>query len=202
MIDRALITGLVLAGGRGTRMGGADKGLQLHDGRTLASHALARLAPQVGNVAISANRHLAEYGVMGAPVWPDTLPDYPGPLGGFLTGLEHVATPWLATVPCDSPSFPDDLVARLAEALDADGNALAIAATPQAIDGSRLHPVFCLMRRDLADDLRGYLERGQRKVAKWAQMQPCSIVVFDDAGAFANANTIADLAQLAPAAAR
>ena len=202
MIEPALITGLVLAGGRGTRMGGADKGLQLHDGRTLAARALERLAAQVGSVAISANRHLAEYGAMGVPVWPDTTPDYPGPLGGFLTGLERCATPWLATVPCDSPAFPGDLVARLAAAVEAEGGDLAIAATPQTGDGPRLHPVFCLMRNTLADDLRGYLERGQRKVAKWTAMHGGSVVVFDDAGAFVNANTIADLAQLAPSAER
>ena len=113
-IAREDITGLVLAGGRGSRMGGVDKGLQNHHGVPLAMHALLRLAPQVGSTMINANRNLAAYESMGVPVWPDALPDYAGPLAGFLAGLERCETPWLVTVPCDSPLFPDDLVARLA----------------------------------------------------------------------------------------
>ena len=93
MIDPDDITGLILAGGRGSRMGGVDKGLQAHLGMPLAMHALLRLAPQVGQVMINANRNLSAYESMGAPVWPDALPDYPGPLAGFLAGLEHCATP-------------------------------------------------------------------------------------------------------------
>ena len=103
MIDPSHITGLILAGGRGSRMGGVDKGLQTHLGMPLAMHAMLRLAPQVGEVMINANRNLSAYESMGAAVWPDALSDYPGPLAGFLAGLEHCATPFLATVPCDSP---------------------------------------------------------------------------------------------------
>ena len=116
MIDKSDITGLILAGGRGSRMGGVDKGLQTHLGMPLAMHALLRLAPQVGEMMINANRNLGAYESMGVPVWPDALPDYPGPLAGFLAGLEHCETPYLASVPCDSPLFPEDLVARLAAA--------------------------------------------------------------------------------------
>ena len=116
-IDRQDITGLVLAGGRGSRMGGVDKGLQKHQGMPLAMHAMLRLAPQVGHVMINANRNLGAYESMGVPVWPDALADYPGPLAGFLAGLEHCETPYLVTVPCDSPLFPEDLVDRLAQAL-------------------------------------------------------------------------------------
>ena len=145
MIDKGDITGLVLAGGRGSRMGGVDKGLQPHLGMPLAMHALLRLSPQVGEMMINANRNLAAYESMGVPVWPDTLSDYPGPLAGFLTGLERCATPYLATVPCDSPLFPEDLVARLADRLDGEDAEIAIAATSE--DGElRLQPVFCLMR--------------------------------------------------------
>ena len=114
MIDTKDITGLILAGGRGSRMGGVDKGLQNHLGMPLAMHALLRLGPQVGEIMINANRNLGAYEAMGVPVWPDTLPDYAGPLAGFLAGLEHCETPYLVTVPCDSPLFPDDLVQRLA----------------------------------------------------------------------------------------
>ena len=152
MIDRSHITGLVLAGGRGSRMGGVDKGLQTHHGMPLAMHALLRLAPQVGETMINANRNLGAYESMGAPVWPDALADYPGPLAGFLAGLEHCTTPYLATVPCDSPLFPEDLVARLAARLAADDAEVAIAATRE--DGElRLQPVFCLMQATVLESL-------------------------------------------------
>src|SRR5512132_4688593 len=129
MIAREQITGLVRAGGRGARMGGVDKGLQNHLGTPLALHALLRLGPQVGEVMINANRNRGAYESMGVPVWPDTLPDYAGPLAGFLAGLEHCETPWLATVPCDTPNFPEDLVARLAAAAEAEDAEVAMAAT-------------------------------------------------------------------------
>lgn len=195
MIDAAEITGLVLAGGRGTRMEGADKGLQLLHGQPLAQRALDRLRPQVGSIAVSANRNLDAYRSMGADVWPDTLPDFPGPLAGFLTGLERCVTPYLVSVPCDTPQFPLDLVARLAEALDREGAEVAVAANSSG-DEPKLHPVFCLMRVELADDLRSFIERGQRKVGKWTAMHRLAIVTFDETAAFANANTTADLALL------
>ena len=192
MIDRDDITGLILAGGRGSRMGGVDKGLQAHLGMPLALHALLRLAPQVGEVMINANRNLAAYESMGAPVWPDVLPDYPGPLAGFLTGLERCATPYLATVPCDSPHFPEDLVARLAERLDADDAEIAIAATRE--DGElRLQPVFCLMRATVMESLAGFTKSGQRKIDAWTATLRQSAVEFDDAAVFVNANTLAEL---------
>ena len=114
-IAREDITGIVLAGGRGSRMGGVDKGLQNHKGVPLALHALLRLQPQVGESMVNANRNLAAYESFGVPVWPDAQTDYAGPLSGFLAGLEQCGTRWLATVPCDSPLFPTDLVQRLGE---------------------------------------------------------------------------------------
>ena len=149
MTDRQDITGLILAGGRGSRMGGVDKGLQTHRGVALAMHALMRLAPQVGRVMINANRNLGAYESMGVPVWPDTLADYAGPLAGFLTGLEHCETPYLMTVPCDSPLFPDDLVARLAHALVEADAEIAMAATREG-GVLQVQPVFCLMRAGAA----------------------------------------------------
>src|SRR5947209_14549865 len=125
MIARDDITGLVLAGGRGSRMGGVDKGLQPHRGMPLAMQALLRLAPQVGALMINANRNLGAYESMGVPVWPDALPDYAGPLAGFLAGLERCETPYLVTVPCDSPLFPPDLVERLLAALERDDAEIA-----------------------------------------------------------------------------
>ncbi len=192
MIDRDDITGLILAGGRGSRMGGVDKGLQAHLGMPLAMHALLRLSPQVGEVMINANRNLAAYESMGAQVWPDALPDYPGPLAGFLTGLEHCVTSYLATVPCDSPQFPEDLVVRLAERLDAEDAEIAIAATRE--DGElRLQPVFSLMRATVLESLARFTASGQRKIDAWTATLRQVAVEFDDAGAFVNANTLAEL---------
>lgn len=194
-IARADITGLVLAGGRGSRMGGADKGLQNHRGMPLALHALLRLAPQVGTVMINANRNLGAYESMGAPVWPDALPDYPGPLAGFLAGLEHCETPYLVTVPCDTPDFPPDLVERLARALlDADAE-IALAATRE--EGVlRAQPVFCLMKCELLESLVAFTHGGQRKIDRWTGQHRCAQAVFEDAHSFFNANTPADLQQL------
>ena len=123
------ITGLVLCGGRGTRMGGVDKGLQNHHGIPLALHALLRLQPQVGQVMLNANRNLAAYESFGVQVWPDPMADHPGPLAGWLAGLEHCETPYMVTVPCDSPHFPLDLVPRLAQALVAGDHDIAMAAS-------------------------------------------------------------------------
>jgi molybdenum cofactor guanylyltransferase len=194
-IAREDITGLVLAGGRGSRMGGVDKGLQLHRGRPLALHALERLAPQVGRTLLNANRHLETYAAFGAPVCPDALPDYPGPLAGFLAGLEHCVTPWLVTVPCDTPDFPADLVERLARAAVQAQADLAIAATVEAGVHQR-HPVFCLMRASLRDDLAAAVRAGERKIDRWTARQRGVELVFDDAGAFFNANTPDELRSL------
>jgi molybdopterin-guanine dinucleotide biosynthesis protein A len=194
-IDRQLITGLVLSGGRGTRMGGVDKGLQHHLGLPLALHALLRLQPQVGPVMISANRNLKAYQSLGVPVWPDTLPDQPGPLVGLLTGLEHCTTPYLVTVPCDTPRFPGDLVLRLASALTEQDAELAMAAT---LDHGVLQPqpVFCLLHTALRGSLASYLQCGQRRVDRWTASHRQALVLFDDSAAFFNANTLAELQKL------
>src|SRR3954468_21527678 len=140
------VTGLILAGGRGSRMGGVDKGLQNFLGMPLALHTLMRLQPQVSEVLVNANRNLAAYEALGVPVWPDALPDFAGPLAGFLTGLEHCETPWLVTVPCDTPLFPLDLVARLAQAaVEADAD-IAMASAPEQDGQLRAQPVFCLVK--------------------------------------------------------
>jgi molybdopterin-guanine dinucleotide biosynthesis protein A len=195
VIERADITGWVLAGGRGSRMGGVDKGLQLHAGVPLAQHALSRLSPQVSGVAINANRHVDVYASFGVPVHPDSLADFPGPLGGFLAGLEHCTTPYLMTVPCDTPNFPADLVARLAAELIASHAPLAMAATRGA-DGIQAQPVFCLMGSHLRQSLLDFTASGQRKPQVWAELNGCAWVVFDDEAAFANANTHAELQAL------
>ncbi|KNZ32140.1 MAG: molybdopterin-guanine dinucleotide biosynthesis protein A [Methylibium sp. NZG] len=195
MIDRTHITGLILAGGRGSRMGGVDKGLQNHHGVPLAMHALLRLGPQVGELMINANRNLGAYESMGVPVWPDALPDFAGPLAGFLAGLERCETPYLVTVPCDSPLFPDDLVARLAQGLVTHSADIAMAATLE--DGKlQVQPVFCLMKAEVMESLVRFTQEGQRKIDKWTALHRVVEVPFDDAQAFANANTLAELQQL------
>ncbi len=191
------ITGLILAGGRGSRMGGVDKGLQNHLGLPLALQALLRLQPQVGSVMVNANRNLAAYESMGVPVWPDALADYPGPLAGFLAGLEHCETPYLVTVPCDTPNFPSDLVQRLAAALEAEGAEIAMAATQE--DGRvQVQPVFCLMAATLVESLVAFTQGGQRKIDRWTAQHRCATVLFDDAAAFFNANTPDELQRLQP----
>ena len=192
MIPREQITGLILAGGRGSRMGGVDKGLQNHLGIPLAMHALLRLAPQVGEIMINANRNLSAYESMGVPVWPDALPDFAGPLAGFLAGLERCETPYLLTVPCDSPLFPVDLAQRLGQALIDQHAEIAMAATRE--NGKlQVQPVYCLMKTDLMESLVRFTQEGHRKIDKWTAMHRCVEVPFDDAQAFANANTLAEL---------
>jgi len=198
MIPKHDITGLILAGGRASRMCGLDKGLQAYRGQPLAGHALARLAPQVGQVFFSANRNPDAYRLLGAPVWADTLPGYQGPLAGFLAGLENCRTPYLVTVPCDCPRFPDDLVARLAQALVEHDAEVSVAASHERGERNepgalRAHPVFCLLRTDLRESLRRFMAGGQRRVSAWSAQHRCVTVPFDEATAFAGANTLDEL---------
>jgi molybdopterin-guanine dinucleotide biosynthesis protein A len=194
------ITGLVLAGGRGSRMGGVDKGLQNFNGVPLALYTLMRLQPQVGELMVNANRNLSAYEAFGAPVWPDVLSGYAGPLAGFLTGLERCETPWLVTVPCDTPLFPHDLVARLAQAADRDGAEIAMAAAREEDGQLRAQPVFCLLRRELMESLVRFTHGGGRKIDAWTAQHKTVLVPFDAPGddprAFFNANTLAELHQL------
>jgi molybdopterin-guanine dinucleotide biosynthesis protein A len=195
MIHRHQITGLILAGGRGSRMGGVDKGLQLHLGIPLAQHALNRLRPQVGGLIVNANRNLPTYEAMGAAVWPDEPPDFSGPLAGMLAGLSRCSTPYLATVPCDSPNFPCDLVVQLAQGITESDADMATAYTGEE---GELHaqPVFCLMKTSLRDSLRAFIESGERKTGLFASRHHGARVVFADSAAFANANTLSELAEL------
>jgi molybdopterin-guanine dinucleotide biosynthesis protein A len=197
MISRDDITGLILAGGRGSRMGGVDKGLQTHLGIPLAMHALMRLEPQVGQLMLNANRNLGAYDAFGVPVWPDALPDYPGPLAGFLAGLERCETPYLVTVPCDTPNFPVDMVQRLATALVTQDAEIAMAATRGA-DAIQVQPVFCLMQARLMESLVRFTQTGQRKIDRWTALHRCVDVPFDDEAAFFNVNTLQELQSLQP----
>jgi len=200
MIETADITGIILTGGRGSRMGGVDKGLQNFNGMPLALHTLLRLSPQVGELMINANRNLSAYEAFGAPVWPDVLADYAGPLAGFLTGLERCETAYLVTVPCDTPLFPQDLVARLALALHAQDAEIAMAAAREEDGQLRPQPVFSLMRVELMESLVRFTQGGGRKIDAWTGQHRTALVAFDQSGdelrAFYNANTLAELHQL------
>jgi molybdopterin-guanine dinucleotide biosynthesis protein A len=189
-IHKTDITGLILAGGRGSRMGGVDKGLQLFQGTPLVQHAFTRLAPQVGLVMVNANRNLEVYRSMDMEVYRDEVPDFAGPLAGVLAGLSHCTTPYLVTVPCDTPYFPHDLVERLAGGIIDAG-----IVTAYTRDGDELspQPVFCLMKVSLRDNLRDFIDRGQRKTGLWARELGGAQVVFDDAAAFTNFNTLTEL---------
>jgi len=197
------VTALILAGGRGSRMGGVDKGLQNFHGLPLALQTLMRLQLQSlppQEVLINANRNLAAYESLGAAVWPDTLDGFAGPLAGFLTGLERCETPLLLTVPCDTPLFPLDLVQRLAHAAHTEDAPIAMACAPESDGALRPQPVFCLLRRELMESLHGFLQGGRRKIDAWTGQHRCAIVPFDqpqDAPeAFFNANTLEELQKL------
>lgn len=185
------ITGLILAGGRGSRMAGADKGLTLLGGRPLAAHVIERLAPQVGSLLINANRHGADYARYGYPVLADRIDGFVGPLAGLHAGLLACATPLLVSAPCDSPFLPLDLVARLHARLVADDAQIAI---PQTSDG--LQPVFALVRREVAAPLTAYLAAGGRQLQAWCRQLRLATVDFPDSAAFRNINTLEELAEV------
>ena len=204
MINPQDITGLILAGGRGSRMGGADKGLQNFNGMPLALHTLIRLQMQLGPVMVNANRNLGAYEAFCNQVWPDVLADYAGPLAGFLTGLERCETPYLMTVPCDTPLFPLNLVQRLSQALVEQQADIAMASAPE-MDAAgqvqlRAQPVFCLLKVQLLESLVKFTQGGGRKIDAWTATHTTVLVPFDQATdnpmAFANANTLAELHQL------
>lgn len=187
------ITGVLLAGGQGSRMGGVDKGLVELAGQPMAAHVLARLAPQVDDIIINANQNAEAWAAFGYPVFGDDIPGYAGPLAGLHAALARASQPLVATAPCDSPFLPADLVARLAAALHAADAQLAVAKT-----FDQAHPVFCLCRRDLADHLLAFLQAGGRKIDRWYGSLKVVEVAFDDEeAAFRNINTRDELADAA-----
>jgi molybdenum cofactor guanylyltransferase len=189
------ITGLVLAGGQGRRMGMVDKGLVELDGKPLVAHVLARLAPQVGALIVNANRNAGRYAALGYPVVGDAIGGFAGPLAGLHAGLSAAATPFIATTPCDSPFLPADLVARLAGAFGQGALDIAVARTFE-----QPHPVFALVRRDVLSHLARFLEQGGRKIDAWYASLRLAEVAFDDeADAFRNINTPEELAASAVA---
>jgi molybdopterin molybdotransferase len=211
---KSTVTGLILAGGRGTRMGRVDKGLQPFQGSTLAAHVLRRLAPQVATVVVNANRNLPQYQALDgvAAVLPDAMGGYEGPLAGLQTGLRHCATELLLTAPCDSPFLPGDLAERLHAAMQADDADLAVAVTMERDEQDpagelyrQPHPVFSMLKADVLPQLDAYLATGARRMEGFYKTLRVAEVLFDDAAAFRNINTLEELQrherEQAPAAA-
>ncbi|MGF1528076.1 MAG: molybdenum cofactor guanylyltransferase MobA [Candidatus Competibacterales bacterium] len=188
------VTGVILAGGRARRMGGRDKGLIPLAGKPMVSHAIEALAPQVGQVIINANRHLEDYRRWNHDVVEDdsTIGDFCGPLAGVLAAMEHSDRPWLLTVPCDSPLLAGDYAQRMIQGLTAAQGVIAVASS-----GERLQPVFALLQRALAADLRRYLVTGGRKIDQWFAEHRAATVDFSDRPEmFRNVNTPEDLQAL------
>ncbi len=181
------VTGIVLAGGQGRRMGGVDKGLQLLRGKPMVAWALERLTPQVAEVIVNANQNLEAYAAFGHRVVPDAIGGFAGPLAGLHAGLSAVSHPLAVTVPCDSPFLPLDLVARLQAALKA--NELAVAKT-----GDQAHPVFSLVRTSVREHLERFLSGGGRKIDAWyATLKVVEVSFDDESDAFRNINTREEL---------
>lgn len=198
------MTGLILAGGRGARMGGIDKGLQNFNGTPLTLHTLMRLQMQtsepLSQIMVVANRNLSAYESFGVQVWPDSTDGFAGPLAGFLTGLERCETDLLLTVPCDSPLFPFNLAQCLLDTLISEGADIAVAAAKEEDGTVRAQPVFCLMRVNLLESLIKFMQSGGRKIDAWTALHKTVLVPFDtpdvDPRAFFNANTLEELHRL------
>ena len=182
-----VITGVILAGGRATRMGGADKGLQLLDGKPLWRHVADALSPQVTHLVISANRNLERWYESGYPVYSDSLSDFPGPLAGMLSVMQQTQSEWFLFCPCDTPFIPSCLVERL----------FLLRGTAPVVwvhDGERDHPAIALMHRSLAPALQAYLAAGERRVMVFMRESGGHSVDFSDVkSAFVNVNTSEDL---------
>jgi molybdopterin-guanine dinucleotide biosynthesis protein A len=190
---RPEVTGIVLAGGQGRRMGGVDKGWVELAGEPMIAHVLRRLAPQVDDIMINANQNLDRYRALGHLVVADSVGGFAGPLAGLHAGLTHATRPLVVTVPCDSPFLAPDLVGRLHAALVANDAQLDVAKT-----FSQPHPVFALVRRDVLPGLASFLEGGGRKIDAWYAALAVVEVPFDDeADAFRNINTVDELAAAA-----
>ena len=187
-----MITAIVLAGGRATRMNGVDKGLVLLQNKPLIQHVIARLKPQVDEILINANREIEAYEAFGLPVLKDENKEFIGPLAGFSLGLQHAKHDYVLTVPCDSPLLPLDLAERLLSGMAASRADIAVASSDENV-----HPVFCLMKKSVLPSLLAYIESGERKVSAWQKSQQYIEVDFSDCSdAFTNLNTFEDLADL------
>lgn len=198
------ITGVVLAGGRGSRMGGVDKGLQPFNDEPLALHVLRKLTPQCGAMLISANRSIEIYAQLGRPFQakvivdelPQDVPDFPGPLAGIASAMRAARTDFVLIAPCDAPFTAPNLAERLAAGLVEAGADIAVASVVDTAGERHAHPVFALLRRSLVRDLEACLLAGDRKVRAWYARHKTADVTFDDERAFYNVNDLQQLADL------
>ena len=187
------ITGLILAGGRARRMGGVDKGLVILGGQPLVAHVVERLASQVEQIIISANRNLPEYRKWSDTVVKDSIGEYDGPLAGMASGLEVATTDYVLTTPCDSPLLALDLAKRMYGELTLSDAKIAV-----ATDGERLQPVFMLIHRSLLTSMVAFLQAGERKIDKWFDQHTVTVVDFsDEPETFININTLQEKEELA-----
>lgn len=193
VLERAKITGVVLAGGQGRRMGGEDKGLIQFRGRPLAAYALDALRAVAGRVLVNANRNREAYAALGCAVVADLTDRFDGPLAGLLSAMRAADTPYVLAAPCDSPLVTGSLLSRLPASLLEAGAELCA-----AHDGERLHPLFLLAERRLADDLEAFLGEGQRRVETWLRRHKLALADYSaHPELFVNLNTTEDLDALA-----
>jgi len=182
------VTAVILAGGRGRRMGGLDKGLVNLEERPLIAHVLNAIAPQAGSVLINANRNAEKYQEFGYQIVSDTLDDYQGPLAGFASAMAAASTPYIVTLPCDGPLVPTDYVQRMINAMEMSENEIAV-----AHDGDRMQPVYALLPVGLMSDLEAFLAQGDRKIDLWYSRHHVALADFSDCpNAFRNINTPED----------
>ena len=183
------ITAVILAGGKGQRLGGQDKGLVKYKNKALIEHVIQRIQPQVKKLLINANRNIEKYQAFGFPVINDEMSDFQGPLAGFAIAMKAAKTDYIVTLPCDGPLLPLDLVSRLADKLKDNTQSIAI-----AHNGDRLQPVYAMIPVVLIDSLEDYLDNGDRKIDLWyAEQKTCLVDFSDQAKAFFNINKKEDL---------
>lgn len=189
MISKSQITGLILAGGQGSRIAYQDKGLVLFRDKPMVEHVIERFSPQVGQIVISANRNLADYATFGFPLVEDTMSNFQGPLAGIISGMQHATTPYLAVAPCDTPFLARDLVSRLSRNLQEKKADVAV-----PFDGKRTQPIFAFMKCSLLADLQKYLQQNNRKVdVFFKQHRYITVDYSTQTDSFLNMNTYTDL---------
>ncbi|MDX1346084.1 MAG: molybdenum cofactor guanylyltransferase MobA [Sedimenticolaceae bacterium] len=186
------ITAVILAGGRGERMGGMDKGMLILHEKPLVQHVIDAIEPHVQEILINANRHLDYYSGFGYPVIEDMFPGFAGPLAGILSSMHHIRTPWMLVAPCDVPGIPVDFVERLVEASERSASGIAV-----AHDGRRLQSAHLLLPVSLKTELDSWIVSGRRSIKDWLQTHDISLADFSDQpAAFTNINTPDDLDDL------
>ena len=182
------VTGIILAGGKASRMGGQDKGLLDINGHTMISYVIEALEPQVASILINANRNQSEYKKLGYPVFSDELDDYQGPLAGIAAGISRATTKYICTCPCDGPLIAKDLVKKLYSSIVDHNAEISV-----AHDGDRIQPVYALIRCDLQNSLNDYLKSGERKIDRWFEQHIlCEVDFSDRKDCFINVNTPQD----------